>query len=167
MNHKLILPKPAPPLQLTELTASDLEQLHSLEQAANPHPWSRANLASSLASNHQCWGLWSAPELLGYLVFSLNRYEAEILQFTIARTHQGKGLGRWLLQSALDALSGVTEQIFLEVRPSNTTAIGLYESLGFNQVGVRPHYYRNGQHSEDAWIYGLALPQESAAHDHF
>ena len=31
----------------------------------------------------------------------------------------------------------------LEVRQSNAPAIALYEQLGFEQVGLRPNYYRN------------------------
>ena len=38
----------------------------------------------------------------------------------------------------------------LEVRPSNKTAIALYESLGFIKVAVRAKYYEDNQ--EDAFI---------------
>jgi ribosomal-protein-alanine N-acetyltransferase len=43
----------------------------------------------------------------------------------------------------------------LEVRRSNTPAIGLYDSLGYRQVGVRKRYYPpNG---EDALVMNKAL----------
>ena len=47
--------------------------------------------------------------------------------------------------------------VFLEVRPSNPTAIRLYESLGFARVGVRKAYYQASGGREDAWVYRLAL----------
>jgi len=47
--------------------------------------------------------------------------------------------------------------LFLEVRPSNTQAINLYDSLGFETVGLRRHYYPADQGREDALVmrYGL------------
>ena len=41
-------------------------------------------------------------------------------------------------------------QLSLEVRASNSPAIALYESLGFQQVGLRKNYYRKPK--EDALI---------------
>jgi ribosomal-protein-alanine N-acetyltransferase len=40
--------------------------------------------------------------------------------------------------------------ITVEVRSSNTIARSLYQSAGFKQVGVRPHYYASD--GEDAVI---------------
>ena len=36
-----------------------------------------------------------------------------------------------------------SHSLSLEVRQSNAPAIALYEKLGFQQVGMRPNYYRN------------------------
>jgi ribosomal-protein-alanine N-acetyltransferase len=40
--------------------------------------------------------------------------------------------------------------VFLEVRPSNTPALALYHSEGFNEIGRRPRYYPAAQGREDA-----------------
>ena len=55
---------------------------------------------------------------------------------------QGRGLGRILLVTQLDALAalGVTE-VFLEVEAGNAAALALYRKLGFSQVGERKAYY--------------------------
>ncbi len=42
------------------------------------------------------------------------------------------------------------ERAYLEVRPSNQGAIGLYEGMGWKRTGRRARYYANG---EDALIY--------------
>ncbi|MFC7765894.1 GNAT family N-acetyltransferase [Leucobacter soli] len=39
------------------------------------------------------------------------------------------------------ARRGVHE-VFLEVRADNPVARGLYASLGFDEIGVRPRYYQ-------------------------
>jgi ribosomal-protein-alanine N-acetyltransferase len=48
-------------------------------------------------------------------------------------------------------------EAFLEVRPSNTAAIRLYLSLGFDQVGMRRGYYQAVGGREDAAVLKLSL----------
>ena len=48
-------------------------------------------------------------------------------------------------------------EAYLEVRPSNTAAIRLYQSLGFQQVGVRRGYYQAVGGREDAAVLRLPL----------
>jgi ribosomal-protein-alanine N-acetyltransferase len=47
--------------------------------------------------------------------------------------------------------------MFLEVRPSNISAIALYENLGFCEMAVRRGYYPAKEGREDAVLMGLAL----------
>jgi ribosomal-protein-alanine N-acetyltransferase len=47
--------------------------------------------------------------------------------------------------------------VFLEVRPSNATALKLYASVGFERIGVRPSYYQALNGREDAVILSAAL----------
>ena len=49
------------------------------------------------------------------------------------------------------------ERMFLEVRPSNTRAVGLYEKLGYAQIGKRKNYYPAGDGREDALVYSIDL----------
>ena len=48
----------------------------------------------------------------------------------------------------------------LEVRKSNTAAIGLYEKFGFQWAGLRPGYYQRPR--EDAVIMTRAFPKEES-----
>jgi ribosomal-protein-alanine N-acetyltransferase len=47
--------------------------------------------------------------------------------------------------------------VFLEVRPSNTAAIRLYQSLGFTQIGMRRGYYQAEGGREDAVVLRRTL----------
>jgi ribosomal-protein-alanine N-acetyltransferase len=64
-----------------------------------------------------------------------------------------------MLQALLKIARGhAVQRVFLEVRPSNTRAIALYERSGFNEIGRRPRYYpaaNNGR--EDAIVMAMEL----------
>jgi ribosomal-protein-alanine N-acetyltransferase len=53
-------------------------------------------------------------------------------------------------------------QIWLEVRPSNVVAKGLYERLGFEEAYRRPRYYPDTH--EDAIVMSLNLLEEDPYH---
>ena len=91
------------------------------------------------------------------LGFSLARHvgqEAEILTIVVDLAHQGRGLGRALLQTQLDALAALgVNEVFLEVEAGNAAALALYKRLGFAQVGERKAYYaKAGQPAASALI---------------
>ncbi|MEQ8952971.1 MAG: ribosomal-protein-alanine N-acetyltransferase, partial [Gammaproteobacteria bacterium] len=50
------------------------------------------------------------------------------------------------------------ETCFLEVRPSNNSAIALYKSMGFVQIGQRKNYYPGVNGREDAILMSRTLP---------
>ena len=79
--------------------------------------------------------------------------EVEILRVAAHPDARRQGLGRRLVQAALD-LPG-TRSAFLEVRADNAPAIALYESLGFQKYYVRRRYYHDGC---DALMYRRDLP---------
>ena len=64
--------------------------------------------------------------------------EREILNLAVDAQHRRQGIARALLKHALDRAHA---DWYLEVRQSNAAAIGLYHSLGFEQVVLRPGYY--------------------------
>lgn len=78
---------------------------------------------------------------------------------------QGRGYGSALLRAVLDdARARAVGLAFLEVRPTNAEALGLYESFGFRVIGRRKGYYFDT--GEDALVMEARLsaePSESAA----
>ena len=77
--------------------------------------------------------------------------EGEITNVAVAKKFRRRGIGRALMEYMLKEaeLLGM-ESATLEVRISNTPAIRLYESLGFQGEGVRPNFYEKPK--EDALI---------------
>jgi ribosomal-protein-alanine N-acetyltransferase len=71
---------------------------------------------------------------------------------------RGQGLARRLLQRLINqAREREADTAFLEVRASNRVALGLYESLGFNEIGLRRGYYPADKGREDAILLAKAL----------
>ena len=59
-------------------------------------------------------------------------------------SHRGEGIGRRLLEDIIRvAQDRRMRTLDLSSRPSRQAAIGLYESLGFVNVGLRRRYYRS------------------------
>jgi ribosomal-protein-alanine N-acetyltransferase len=71
--------------------------------------------------------------------------EAEILTIAVDPVAQSQGLGRDLLQAAMDeAARRGAAAMFLEVSVSNAPARALYKAAGFSRVGRRRAYYIGG-----------------------
>lgn len=102
-------------------------------------------------------------EVLAYagLLAGRGSGEGDIQTIAVADEHRGAGLGRVLMLALIDeARRRGAERLFLEVRADNPVARGLYTSLGFDEVGVRPRYYRHGI---DAVVMRLDVPPAVAA----
>lgn len=78
-----------------------------------------------------------------FVLFRLYENHREI---TVLATHpdrQRRGDMQFLLSYILERRSP-QERIWLEVHDRNAAALALYTGLGFQQVGRRPKYYRDG-----------------------
>ncbi len=136
----------------------DLEAICAIEQRSHEVPWRRAHFEDSIrASHHHCIGVHQNGHWLGYAIVSCVAGEAELLLLVIDRPWQRRGLARELLNHIFECLRGSADTLFLEVRAGNHGAITLYESLDFNQVGIRPDYYQTAVGVEDAIIFARLL----------
>lgn len=136
----------------------DLATVVNIEQAAYLFPWSESIFRDCLRAGYACWVMELDNELMGYAVLLTAVGECHILNLCIDPVLQGKGYGRRLLNKMLDYAKSVNaNSAFLEVRPSNTYAVELYESEGFNEVGIRKDYYPAKIGREDAMIFAKEL----------
>lgn len=147
-------------LDYRPMLASDLPEVAALEQRVYPHPWTHGNFVDSLHSDYPAWVLRDADgALLGYFLLMLVVDEAHLLNVAVEGAIQGQGLGRFLLDQACHcARQHGMASMLLEVRPSNTRALDIYQRYGFEQIGRRKGYYpaSNGQR-EDAIVMRHAL----------
>ena len=149
-------------LELRPMVVGDVDEVHVLECSVFPHPWSRANFMDSLASGYDAWVLRApAGALAGYFLLMYALDEAHLLDVAVAAPLHGRGVGRYLLDRiAARSRAERMASILLEVRPSNTSAIALYHSEGFNEIGRRPRYYPAAAGREDALVMAMELVDE-------
>ena len=140
------------------MRAGDVPAVVLIERAAYQFPWSEGIFRDCLRVGYVCRVVAAGEDVAGYGVMSVGAGEAHVLNLCIAEAHRCRGLGRQLLRSLLEcAGSAGAAEVFLEVRPSNITAIRLYLALGFEQVGMRRGYYQAVNGREDAAVLKLAL----------
>ncbi len=144
--------------KLRPMTASDLDAIMAIERVNFPFPWTEGNFKDSMNSGYMCLVMEQGKQLMGYAVLMMVLDEAHLLNISVAKSYQGQGWGRYLLVQMMEMgreKGGLN--MFLEVRPSNRSALGLYESMGFNEMGIRPGYYPAHNGREDAVLMGMAL----------
>ncbi|MEN9725005.1 MAG: hypothetical protein RLZZ98_514 [Pseudomonadota bacterium] len=144
--------------KLRPMSVSDLDAIMAIERVNFPFPWTEGNFKDSMNSGYLCLVMEQAKQVMGYAVLMMVLDEAHLLNISVAQSHQGQGWGRYLLVQMMEMgreKGGLN--MFLEVRPSNHSALGLYESMGFNEMGVRPGYYPAHNGREDAVLMGMAL----------
>jgi [ribosomal protein S18]-alanine N-acetyltransferase len=140
------------------MTEVDVADVVAIERASYQFPWSEGIFRDCLRVGYVCRVVALRGETVGYGVMSVGAGEAHILNLCVHAEVRCRGIGRRLLAYLVDraAASGMAEA-YLEVRPSNTGAIRLYQSLGFEQVGIRRGYYQAVGGREDAAVLKLPL----------
>lgn len=87
-------------------------------------------------------------EIIGYIGGCFFSEEGEIYNFLIDKKYQHKGYGTMLITSLFDEIKkDGTKVVTLEVRHNNVNAYNFYLKLGFKEIAIRKHYYKNGDHA--------------------
>lgn len=145
-------------ISLRPMTLEDVDVVIDIENRIYEFPWTEGIFRDCLHVGYCCWIIEVDGQTAGYAIISVAAGEAHLLTLVVAIEFQGQGFGRLLLKQMLSiAHRHGAETIFLEVRPSNTVAIGLYNDTGFNEIGIRPNYYPAKDGREDALIMAMTL----------
>lgn len=131
------------------------EAIAELEKACFPDDfWSREAVESSLKRTDILFDVeFSEGKAIGYYLAAAAFEEGELYRIAVLPPFRGQGKGERLMKSFLRGLPKDTKKVYLEVRESNKSAIGLYEKFGFRKIGQRKNYYGN----EDGLIYILEI----------
>ena len=145
------------------MAVNDLDQVLDIERTSFPTPWTRAAFCYEIEQNKvaHCTAMRARRGVVGYVCFWEIGHEIHVTNLAVHPEWRRLGVARRLLAAALaeGVARGVT-LAFLEVRPSNTHALALYESLGFQVIGRRNGYYFDT--GEDALVMEARLGGDAA-----
>lgn len=142
-------------------TLEDAPMIAALESALfGSTAWPEAVVRDELCAPYRTYlVLEHEGRIAGYGGMLVVGTDADIQTIAIVPEQRGQGTGRTLLMKLLEAaVERGASQVFLEVRRDNPVAIRLYESVGFETIGVREQYYQ--PEGIDALIMRLTLPTE-------
>jgi len=144
--------------RIRPLAMADLDTVMDIESHAYDFPWTQGIFRDCLRVGYCCWCYENDGLIQGYGVMSVAAGESHILNITVRPESQRQGIGGKLMKHFLQLARRHNADIaMLEVRPSNLSAISLYEKMGFNEIGVRRNYYPADEGREDALLLALSL----------
>ena len=131
-------------ISFNKFNLSQIDDIVSIESASSFHPWSKTQLQDSIRNqNNLCYSATYEGDIIGYLIVMLNGETADILNIGIDPNNQRKGHGSLLMSYLYKELKNrLIEEVFLEVRESNQSAISFYLNQGFKEISIRKNYYK-------------------------
>jgi ribosomal-protein-alanine N-acetyltransferase len=154
----MITPMAEPPTSVREMNHDDVAMVSDIERRSYQFPWSHGVFRDCLLAGYLCLALIREERVAGYAILSVAAGEAHILNLCVDPDFRALGYGELMLDELLyRARSASVREIFLEVRPSNKTAIDLYRKKGFHQIAARPAYYQADEGREDAAVFAKKL----------
>jgi ribosomal-protein-alanine N-acetyltransferase len=146
-----------PDWHLEAITPQDLDKILNIDRNAFKRPWHRKSFLEELV----CANAYSyvvktqrvdyRKEIIAYVFLRVLLTEMHILRIAVTSEFQAMGVAKWLLQQCFNlAKRKKVDSVYIEVRPTNETAIALYRKSGFQLLGRRPAYYP--ETGEDALV---------------
>ena len=139
---------------IRRMTINDVDGVHAIEAATFARPWTREDFVKEMTTNACARYLVAEKDgaVIGYAGAWIVLDEAHITNVAVAEEWRGRGIGRQLTAALMQYAANLgVVYATLEVRKSNEKARRLYQSLGFEYVGVRKRYYEDN--GEDALLY--------------
>jgi len=130
---------------IRDATPDDLDVIMSIEHEVFPaDAWPAETMRSELGGAHGRYlvALDDGGGVVGYAGLRVVGGQGDIQTIAVEPGSRRLGIARAMLLELLgEASRRRASEVFLEVRADNPGAIALYESLGFEELAVRPRYY--------------------------
>ncbi len=129
----------------------DVPTVLALEQCAYEFPWTEGIFNDCLRVGYHSFVIERNSRIVGYVLMNTVVGEAHVLNLCVASDCRRQGIARALLNYITDlAVALKSVSLFLEVREFNVAALALYQTSGFDEIGIRRNYYPAPVGREDA-----------------
>ena len=134
-------------ITIRDWTEKDLPNLMALERACFADAWTTDMMKNEFTRDGFCGALAEEDgRPVGYVCGFTLFEDGELFKIAVLQDCRGKGIGGLLLDAFIkQTVNKGAEKIFLEVRVSNQSALGLYNSRGFEKTRIRKRYYPDGE----------------------
>jgi [ribosomal protein S18]-alanine N-acetyltransferase len=149
---------------IEQMLDRDLEEVVAIEEITGLNRWGYDAYRRELFKNPDSLLLVArrydrdekGRAILGFIAGWTVEDELHVNNLASHPEYRGKGIGRSLMEAAVDeAMLRGAAFVLLEVRATNEAAQALYRKLGFSYVGRRRDYYRLP--TEDAFVMKLEI----------
>ncbi|MBR2714817.1 MAG: ribosomal protein S18-alanine N-acetyltransferase [Ruminococcus sp.] len=130
-------------MKIVSMTKEHLEGVLVVENNSFTNPWSEESFLSELEKETSINLVALKDEkVVGYAVLSTVLDEGDLLDIAVDENFRRQKIASALFEKIFEtALERKLSFITLEVRESSVPAIKLYQSRGFETVGIRKNYY--------------------------
>lgn len=134
------------------MNQDDADAVAAIEEKSFAMPWTRNDFWREAQNELATYIIGELDgKIVAYAGAWVSFNQAEVMSVAVEPELRGQGIGTILFGELIKAVKERgAKSITLEVRPSNTAAIKLYESFGLKSVGRRRGYYIDN--GEDALI---------------
>jgi ribosomal-protein-alanine N-acetyltransferase len=142
-------------VQILDFNPSSIDEILEIEHCCFDSPWSKEMFLNLPEQTARFKTVHSANgKIAGYCLYNIVEEQADLLSIAVHPFYRRQGFAFKMLESMIkDCFAHQVKEIFLEVAPSNTSALNLYAAFGFEKISVRKNYYEN----EDAFILRKTL----------
>ena len=128
---------------ITKMDKQNTVAVAEIEKNCFSKPWSISAIEAELSNpNAHFFVLTTDDNIVGYGGMHIILDEAYIANIAVLPQFRKNGFGKAITTQLINnAINNNCEFSSLEVRPSNTNAVNMYITLGFEEVGRRKNFY--------------------------
>lgn len=144
-------------IQIKRASLEDVLEISNIETSLEHRILSYDTLSSTLNKETYYYFVAKvADKIIGYISAELLVDHFDILAIAVLDDYRRQNVATMLLNRLLDICKELNiENVFLEVRCNNLSAIKFYEKTGFEKISTRKNYYKDT--NEDAYIYKIVV----------